>query len=334
MAGGGGWWFLFIRPGRPAAGSGPPEIGQRSAIPAGVGCTGRIEPEGGIIVVAAPGELGQAPVIAKVFVEEGQQVAPGQAIAVLESLSDLEAAVQQATARLDVARSRLDQVRAGARRGDTLALQSEVARMEAESKAARQELQRKEALLAKDFVPRVEVDAARLKVEETDRSLDALRHRLDGLTEVPETDLHLAQAEVTAAEADLDRARIQQSAGTIRAPQVGRVIRVLARAGEAVGPEGVITLANTKRMNVVAEVYETDVARVHPGQKARITADWLFSPVEGIVRWINPQIESRTLPVEPSAAADQRVYEARIQMSHPELFADRINAKVDVLIEP
>jgi HlyD family secretion protein len=215
-----------------------------------------------------------------------------------------------------------------------LALKSEIARFEVEQNAAQQELNREEALARKDFVPRVQVEGARLKAQDTERLLEAAQHHLESLTEVRETDVDLAKAELVAAQADLDRAHIQQNAGTIRSPKKGRVMRIVARAGEAVGPGGIITIADTDRMNVIAEIYETDISRVKLGQKAVVMSDWLSSPVEGVIRWISPEIENRTIPIDPSEAADRRVYQARIRVDRPELLARRINSKVNVLIEP
>jgi HlyD family secretion protein len=206
--------------------------------------------------------------------------------------------------------------------------------MEMESKAAKQDLDRQEALVRKDFVPRVQADAARLKSENADRLLEAARHRLDSLTEVRDSDMNPAKAELAAAEADRDRARVEEDAGTIRSPANARVMSIVAHAGEAVGPGGVVTLANTNRMAVVAEIYETDIARVHLGQKAVIRSESLSNPIEGVVGWISPQIESLSLPADPSQSPDQRVYQARINVKNPELLAHRIHSKVNVLIEP
>jgi HlyD family secretion protein len=331
---GGAWWLFENRQGKSVAQPVSANAAGRVGTPVGVGCIGRVEPENGIIVVAASPALGRTPVIAKLLVQEGQMVAPGEVIATLQSLPDLEAAVQQEEARVAIAKSRLAQLEAGARPGDVLALKSELARLQTESNAARQELDQKQALGQKDFVPRVQVDEARLKSEDSDRLLEAARHRLESLTEVRESDVNLAKSELAAAQADLDRARIEQNAGTVRSPVRARVIRIVARAGEAVGPDGVVTLADTSRMDVIAEVYETDIVRVHPGQKAVISSASLASPLEGVVRSISPQIENRSLPMEPSEAADERVYQTRISVDHPEMLAQRINAKVNVLIEP
>jgi len=331
---GGVWLVLGYRQAKSAAQPVSADAPRAGKIAAGVGCIGRVEPEGGVIVVAAAPLLGQVPVIARLLVKEGQMVAPGETIAILDSLPQLESAVRQADARIAVAQSRLAQLQAGPRPGDVLALKAEVARLESESNAARQELQREEALARQDFIPRVQVEAARVKSQDADRLFDAARDRLASLTEVRASDLNLARAELAAAEVDRDRARIEREGGIIRSPVRARVIAVVARAGEAVGPGGVVTLADTSRMNVVAEIYETDIARVHPGEHAVISSPSLPQSIQGVVDWISPQIGSRTLPVDPSAPPDQRVYQARIRISQPELLAHRIDSRVDVLIEP
>jgi HlyD family secretion protein len=333
LAGGGGL-LVMSRQEKPALQAAPVNASEHGANASGVGCTGHVEPENGMIVVAAAPALGRTPVIAKLMVEEGQMVATGQTIAVLAALPDLESAVQQAEARVAVAQSHLAQLSAGARSGDVLALQSDIARMEIEAKAAKQDLDRQEALLRKDFIPRVQVEAARLKSENADGLLEAARHRLESLTDVRASDTNPAKAELVAAEADRDRARVEESAATIRSPANARVMRIVAHAGEAVGPGGVVTLADTNRMSVIAEVYETDIARVRVGQKAMIRSESFPDPLEGVVGWISPQIENLSTPAEPSQSPDQRVYQARIDVKNPKLLAQRIHAKVSVLIEP
>lgn len=333
IAGAGALW-LESRWGKPPARPAAVSAASTSAAAVGVGCTGRVEPEDGVIVVAATPALGRTPVIDRLLVKEGQLVAPGQVIALLQSLPDLASAVKQADARVAVAQSRIAQLEAGARTGDVLALKSDLERLEIESNAARQELQREESLVRKDFVPRVQVDTARVKAEEAQRLLDAAHHRLESLTDVRDSDLNLAKAELASAEADRDRARVEESAGTIRSPVKGRVIQVVARSGEAVGPGGVVAIADTSRMSVIAEVYETDIARVHPGQRAVISSESFRGSIKGTVGWVSPQITTLNLPVDPSAPPDQRVYQARIDVDRPEALADRIHSKVTVLIEP
>lgn len=300
-----------------------------------IACIGSIEPEHGVIAIATPMVAGRMPILSRLLVSEGDVVKKGQTLAELSSMADSQAAARQAEARVNVAQRRVEQVKAGARPSDVGVAQAQIARLEDEARTARTELSRKEALAAKDLIPRIHVEAARLKVEQLGHVIEEARQRLNGMNETRGADLALAEAELRAAEADRERAQVEMSSATIRAPQAGRVIRVMAHAGEAVSQEGLLELAPTGRMVVIAEVYETDAVRVRSGLKARITADALTTPVSGTVTWLSPQIEQRrTASLDPSLFSEARIFKARIVIEDGEALADRIHAQVNVLIQP
>ena len=69
--------------------------------------------------------------------------------------------------------------------------------------------------------------------------------------------------------ADLRLARAELARVEVRSPIQGQVIEVHARAGERVGPEGIVDLGETGAMYAVAEVYETDIAGVGSGPRPR-----------------------------------------------------------------
>ena len=69
----------------------------------------------------------------------------------------------------------------------------------------------------------------------------------------------MAEADLAEAEANEQRARRDFEVSTIYAPAVGRVLRISAREGEAVGSRRLLDIARTGGMFVIAEVYETDI---------------------------------------------------------------------------
>jgi HlyD family secretion protein len=145
----------------------------------------------------------------------------------------------------------------------------------------------------------------------------------------------IAEAEVRVAEAELTSARQEMETAVVRAPAAGHVLRLLAHAGELVGPNGIAELADTSHMAVVAEVYEADIARVHPGQRAVITSKLFPGPISGEVVSIDPQIEKQQpLSIEPGAPSDARIFKVRIRVPDSGLLARRIDGKVDVVIQP
>ncbi|MFG6094587.1 efflux RND transporter periplasmic adaptor subunit [Leptothoe sp. ISB3NOV94-8A] len=97
----------------------------------GVAALGRLEPTGEIVQVAAPLEL-DGDRLAELFVDVGDQVNQGDAIAMLDSYDRLQNAVIQAQQQIRLAEARLAQVQAGAKSGEILAQQATVTQRSAE----------------------------------------------------------------------------------------------------------------------------------------------------------------------------------------------------------
>jgi RND family efflux transporter MFP subunit len=90
-----------------------------------------------------------------------------------------------------------------------------------------------------------------------------------------ETALELARARVKQAEAAFEYTHI-------RAPFDGVVVKRLAQAGETVGPAAtaggagggaVCTIVDRTSLEMVADVNEANIGKVHPGQRCEVTAD-------------------------------------------------------------
>ena len=149
--------------------------------------------------------------------------------------------------------------------------------------------------------------------------------------------------------ADLDKARFRLSAlqaehrvfqarlemSLIRAPVRSQVLKIYARPGEKVGPEGILELGETDRMTVVAEVYETDVHRLSVGQTAIITSPALSEPAQGEILRIGFRVgKMDVLGDDPIADTDARVVETVILMDDSEPLERFTNLQVDVEIQP
>ena len=104
------------------------------------------------------------------------------------------------------------------------------------------------------------------------------------------TDVEVAQSELNVAVAEETRARLDLKSAEVTAPANGRVIQIQAYPGQEVGPQGLLDLGKTAEMYVEAEVYETDIARVHPGQHATITSDLFSGDLAGVVNRIGATI--------------------------------------------
>lgn len=307
----------------------------REATQSGVGCLGYIEPGDGIVRIAAPSSAGRVPIVRKLTVREGDLVRKGQLLAEMDNRAELESALHQSEARVELARSRLVQVQAEPKAADVAAQRAEIGLAETRLAQARDELQRVEQLRQTGDATTAELTARQSAVQEASRSLEAARHRLAGLSEIRQSDVTVARAELDAAKADENRARTALAESRVYSPLKAKVLKVNARTGEQPGPLGLVELAETDRMYAVAEVYETDIGRVRAGQKAVVSGSLLPQPVTGVVETIGSQVTRLSaLPDDPVQFTDGRVFRVRIRLDEPDRVAGLINAKVSIRIGP
>jgi HlyD family secretion protein len=247
----------------------------------------------------------------------------------------LSASLNEAETQTALARRRLEQVKAGAKKPDLAAQQAEIARLEADLQNSQSELQRYEALRRTDDVTASELDARRTAVQDAQRALEQSRHRLESLQEVPDSDLHVAEAQLQAAIAEEQRAQRDYDVTAVHAPRDGQVLKIHAHAGEELGPEGLLDMGQTDQMYVVAEVYETDIVHVRPGQRATISGDLLGAPLSGTVERVDHNVKAAAvLPGDTAYFSDNRIIEARIRLDHGEAVAGLIDGRVTVVIHP
>ena len=331
---GSGFWFL----GR-ASLTGRAEIAPvitHAGIPiVGIGCYGKVEPDGGVLLVTAPYFESRPSLVSELRAKNGDWVQQDQVLAILDSKPQLEAAVQRAAAGVSLAQQRLAQVRAGAKPADIGALRAERARLQDSLQNAETEYQRYSGLLPSGAVSKSAADEKALAVADKRHGVEQIDQRITALTEVRDVDVNVAESEVDAAVTDLKRVQAQLESAVVKAPFAGRVLSIHARKGEEIGPNGLLDLARTQKMYVVAEVYETDAARVHAGQRATAKSDVLPRPLQGTVERIDHQVsESAIEPVDPLAFAEHRVVKAYIRLVDTAAAEAFVHGKVEVVIEP
>ncbi len=330
--------------------------------PRAVAALGRIEPTNGFIEIAT----GTPDRVSSIRADEGDWVEAGAVLLVLESHAERQRAVDLARTtleeerrrhvrELELARAKLKEAEAGldqARRLlplDVKACQAEVERLRIQLADARTNLHRFDTLADRNSVSESEKQQYETAFKEAEKSLEAATTRLEEARVKQEVELVQAQRRVDTARASLERVvdsdnleglqkqlaltETQLEQTIIRAPTAGEILKIFARPGEAASGSPMILLGDTKRLCVVAEVYETDVGLVSKGQRARVTSRALSGELGGSVQSVGHLILRNQLrDLDPAARVDRRVVEVRILLDDPEAARRFLNLQVDVEI--
>ncbi|MEH2439174.1 HlyD family efflux transporter periplasmic adaptor subunit [Nostoc sp.] len=92
---------------------------------------GRLEPNGEVIKLSATSST-EGSLLQKLLVREGDRVKGGQVIAIMDSRDRLQASLVEAQKQVQVAKSNVDKVKAGAKQGEIGAKQAAVSRLQVE----------------------------------------------------------------------------------------------------------------------------------------------------------------------------------------------------------
>lgn len=283
--------------------------------------TGKVEPAGGVVELSAR----MAGVVSKLFVEEGDVVAAGQVLAQLEA-GELRAGVATAQAALAREQARLALLLAGTRAEDLRAARAAVEEARARRALWTDQLERVEHLRRGGGSTEEARDRARHEEEAAASRLEASRAALARLEAGPREEeiaearaaVKLAQARVSLAEAELEKARLVS-------PLHGTVLRIYLEEGEGLPPVAqapILALGDLSTKHLRVEIGEHDMARVAPGQQVWATVRAFGERrFDGAVLSVSPRMGRRAVfSGDPGERKDVQVREALVDLGPaPEL---------------
>ncbi|MFH7026647.1 MAG: ABC exporter membrane fusion protein [Heteroscytonema crispum UTEX LB 1556] len=168
------------------------------------------------------------------------------------------------------------------------------------------------------------------------KDVNQARAILSSVAEVRAVDVQAAQTEVETAIAAVKRAKTDLEQAYIKAPMAGQILKIHTRIGEKIASEGIADLAQTDQMIAVAEVYQTDIGKIKPGQKAVITGQAFEGEVRGSVYLIGLQVNRQNVfSNKPGENLDRRVVEVKIRLNPEDAkrVAGLTNLQVQTAIE-
>ena len=208
-------------------------------------------------------------------VKEGQHVAKGDVLATLDD-REVKARLAQAQAALMGARARRDLAFKGSRVEELRAAEADLAASRAQARSQSLEHGRAQRLTKDNAIPIAENDRIQAAADSSSAQVTAAEARLSMLREGTRGELKRAAiAELAAAEATVDEAQVFLSRTRLLAPCDGIVIRRFVSEGEMASlmpPTTIVSLADTSRLRLRAEIDEEDISRVKDGQVGYATA--------------------------------------------------------------
>ncbi|MHC4251662.1 MAG: efflux RND transporter periplasmic adaptor subunit [Planctomycetota bacterium] len=306
---------LFAPSGAGAGGEVTTAVAKPSASSGGGGFTA-----GGWVEVATP----RFPVsvtsrvserLTELAVKEGDTVEAGQVLARLYD-ADIRSRLALAEARRDSARRELDKLKAGFRDEDVAAARAREAGA-AELARIAQANYRRAASLARGAVSEQELDELRSRLTTAQAAHDLAKAELGKMEAGSRReDVAVAEAKLREAEAAAELAERQLAYTTVRAPDCGKPLRVLAvlrNVGDwvEVGKAAeVLSLYDPARMQVRVDVKQDRIKSVRVGGKATVTTDADRART----------YRGTVLRVEPLAVLAKNTITVRVGIEDPDAF--------------
>jgi HlyD family secretion protein len=244
-----------------------------------VGALGVVEPRSRVINVSH--NAGAEGVnLQQVFVQEGSQSSKGDVLAILADHDKKQA-------DLDVGKANI------------LALNAKLESEKINLDFTEKERIRYEALAKNSLASRSFIDSKVLAFNQSQAKVREL------------------QGEISAARASLKLLEQKLKDTIILAPLSGTILKVHSHAGERLNDIGLLEMADLTELDVVAEVYETDLPKVEVGQNAEIIVPGINSVYTAAVREIGYQVKKNDLnSTDPLADKDNRIIEVRLTLDN------------------
>lgn len=247
--------------------------------------------------------------IARLLAREGQSVAEGAVLAILDT-QEIAARMREARAAVEGARLKASATAPEAWRPRFEQAEAALSQARLKTAQARREWQDLHALAAGGAIPRVQAENARYALHASRLAEREAEARVAQIRRQAQIERRQAIVGVEAAEAALAGLRGQIARARVVAPAAGVITELFARAGETLAPGApLLRIARRDRPRVEVALDEQYLGRVRPGQPVRLATDaFPEGSFEGRVEKIDPAVDPErgtiTVVVAPTTTPD------------------------------
>jgi HlyD family secretion protein len=253
-------------------------------------------------------------------VQEGDRVNKGDILATLDT-GYFEDALALARARLAAQQATLAKLEAGSRPQEIASAQADLAAAEAVLANAKTVFKRQDKLAKTSAASRQALDDAESALRQARAHRDAASEALDLVRAgFRDEEIAAARASMKGEEATVALAERRLNDAKLNAPAAGTILTRIKEPGAVIASgTPVFSMSMTDPVWVRAYVSETDLGRIHPGQKARIVTDSRpDAPYAGHVGFISPTAEFTPKSVETRDLRTSLVYRFRVVADNPD----------------
>lgn len=272
--------------------------------------------------------------VMEVRVREGDEVEPGQVLAVLDTAT-LHARRLQTEAQVDVARSVLREMERGARSQELSQARAALESAQSVLEDARRDLERTRTLFEGGVVSREAFDKALTDVAVKEQVEKRARDQVELVVEGPRKEQVEAQrARVAQAEAAVAEVGTSIQQAVLRAPFQGVVTVRHREPGEIVSPGSpAVSVLNREERWVRVFVPEGLMAAVRLGASALITTDtYEGKEYAGEISFIASQAEFTPKTVQTKEERVKLVYSAKVRITGDPTFELKPGMPADVVV--
>jgi len=271
--------------------------------------------------------------VAWIGVEKGDKVKEGQVVVRLED-QEFRALYEQSRGGYESAKARLAEMEHGSRPEEIQ--QSEHNLSEARATAANDKinLERMRNLFAQGVVSKQALDDATARNDSSQQRANSLEQMFRMSKIGPRSEqIARARADMLQAQGQMDYAKAQLDATTIKAPVSGTILERTAEKGELVtaqfasgaegGPRGsVVALADLNDIQVELDIAQDDFAKLGPKQEATVTLD----------AFKDRSYKGAIAEISPEANRQKATVQVKVQITNPDSYLrPEMNATVQFL---
>lgn len=257
--------------------------------------------------------------IQQIVREEGNRVSAGDTIMIIDP-ETYQLQLNQAEAQRDLAKSKYDMLKKGARSEDKSQASEALKQAKANYESAKSDFERLENLFNNQSVTKKQFEDAKTRLTIAEAQLNSAKQQLQKIENFarPE-ELDQAKAAFNAAEANVKLLQKRVNDCYVLSPINGQIVKNFAEIGETINPQSsLIKVANLSEVEVMVYIQETDLGKVKLGQKAEIYSDsYKDKAYEGKVTYISPEAEFTPKNIQTKEERTKLVFAVKIKAPNP-----------------